>query len=173
MATEWSQLEGESNKAYQAFLYYIETRATTQLEAYLAYCEWNWDRARREAEEETKNEPPGWFKRWPSQFLWSKRRDAYYAHIDERALQKVSEGKIARKVERLEMLDKFATIVDELGPGFLRKAFEDGEMSVREFVALIDKLMRNYRDELDDNPTERHEVEGEVTYRLNLPWEDD
>lgn len=170
MTTAWSQRDDESGKAYQAFLYYLEGRARTQFEAYLDYCEWNWDRARREHEQATKNEPPRSFKRWPMRYDWNARRRAYYADIDEVALSDLMDSKARRKVQRIELLDDLKDVVSELGITFLRDKVAAGELHVNEFVALFDKLFRNYRDELNDLPTEKSEatVDASITYELEF-----
>jgi len=162
MPTPWSQRDDESGKAYQAFLYYLEGRARTQFEAFLDYCEWNWDRARKEAEQGRKNEPPSWFRRWSAKHEWTSRRRAYYADVDDRALSELLDSKARRKVERIELLDDLKDVVSELGIAFLRQKVAAGELQVNEFVALFDKLFRNYRDELNDLPDQKHNHDLEV-----------
>jgi hypothetical protein len=166
MSQPWSQRKGESSKAYQAFLFYLEDRAKTQFAAYIDYCRWNWDKARAEHEQSTRNEPPRSFKGWASKFDWSERRRAYYADVDAKALDTLMESKAGRKVDRVELLDELRAVLEEWGAKYLRALFADGKVNVKDLTALLDKLYRNYREELNDLPTEKSEVDASVTYEL-------
>lgn len=170
MAELPKQREGESGKAYQAFSYFIESRATTQLEAYIAYAEWNWDAARAEHEQSTRNEPPRYFKQWAADYDWNKRRKDFYSDVDDLALSDLFESKARRKVERVEFLDSVQELIDDLGIPFLRKALKKGDLKVGEFIKLLDKVMQHYRSELDDMPTERlqHDFDEPAAERLAL-----
>lgn len=175
MANPWDKRDGETAKAYQAFQFYLEERDKTQFAAYLDYCEWNWDRGRKEDEKDTRNDPPAWFKRWPSKHDWSDRRGAFYADVDKQALADLKGSKARRKVERVQMLDDVRSELEVLIPELHQMALEQG-VSLRDFVNALDKVMKNYREELDDKATERIEHTGEgggpVEQTLTLTGED-
>jgi hypothetical protein len=79
LRSSWEQLEGESAKAFKAFVCYLEMPAKTRsvIAAYLAYS------GRREAKNKLKT--PGFFNDWASKNQWRKRAKAFDEHqLNER-----------------------------------------------------------------------------------------
>lgn len=162
MSKPWLQQPDESAKAYKAFEAYLEDRDNTQLDAYLGYIEWRYDDEGTQSEKARKakarGRAPGHISRWASEHDWERRRKAYYAQIDEQAYDALMESKKRRKVERIELLDEaFEALEGNVGEA-LSTLLDSDDVDVQNLTLLIDKLLRQYRQELDDLPTQQHDV---------------
>lgn len=178
MPKPWLQQPDESDKAFRAFEAYLEERDRTQLEAYREYVEWRdggADTGDKPADANERTSVPGYFSRWASDHDWSRRRKAYYREIDERAYDELMESKARRKVERVELLDDVLEALEDEGLRLMRDRLQDGEASVQDVTIMIDKIFRHYRDELDDLPTQEHDVGGanEIAAMLGVSLGDD
>lgn len=107
----WKRREGESSKAYQAFLTYRELGAERSIrEAFRQY--------NRNAEKVHKREEVWW--RWSSKYKWVARAEAWDTYInstlDKKLLKGISEMR-ARHIERaIKLQDKVIDRLDALEP---------------------------------------------------------
>jgi hypothetical protein len=162
MTKPWERREGETDKAWQAFQFYLEERAKSQYDAYLDYCAWNWNTDRAEAERKKDGrKPPRHFEGWASEHDWSERREAYWRDVDRRAHEDMMSSAARRKVERVEMLDDIKAQLEQLVPFLAARAIAE-DVSIKDFMGAIDKLMRHYREEFDEQATQKHEHSGLV-----------
>lgn len=178
MSKPWLQRPGETEKAYRAFEAYLEERDYTQVDAYCGYCEWRYSRG--EAEERQKKAraratAPGYISEWATEHDWERRRRAFYRQVDEEAFDALMESKKRRKVERIQLLDEVQEVLEEELVEVLRRLLGAGEeeelnVSVKELAMLLDKLNKNFRAELDDLPTQEHDVAdgSEIAAMLGL-----
>jgi hypothetical protein len=159
----WHKQSYESSKAYKGFTYYLEERDRSMFDAYIDYCEWNWSkkRSQQEVAQRIDRQPPAHFRRWCSEHKWVNRRAAYYDEIDQIALNEMMATKARRKVERILFLDR---VKDELEHGIpnIKTALDPAEFDLNAFVRAIDKVFSHYRDELDEQPTQKLEHSGSV-----------
>lgn len=153
----WLQQPDETAKAYKAFECYLQERGGSQLDAYLRYCDWRFEGERAEERKTTSEErgcAPGYISEWATEHDWERRRKAYWRHIDEQAYDDLMASKKRRKVQRIELLDEAFEALDGKLQGVLERAIEQGEASVQDITFLLDKMLRQYREELDDLPTQ-------------------